>query len=71
MAGLLEVARKSNVSRDLIDRAIKRAQEQRLTTVPKGLIGPNNILGIVNFYFDPRFARPSTFLKPIYRVYKE
>lgn len=71
LSNLLEVCRKENVSKDLIDRAIKRAQTQKLMVVSKGFIGPNNVMGIVDFLFDPRFTRPSTFLKQIHKNYKE
>ena len=65
------MAKKSNVSRDLIDRALKRAETQKLVTQVRGVIGPNNVVGIVNFLFDPRFTRPSLFLKTIHKSYKE
>lgn len=59
------------MSRDLIDRAMKRAETQQLKSVPKGFYGPNNVVGIANFLFDPRLTRPSNFLKPINKTYKE
>lgn len=71
LSNVLEMAKRSNVSKDLIERALKRAETQQLKTVPRGFIGPNNVVGIANFLFDSRLTRPSTFLKPLSKAYKE
>ena len=71
LSNVLELAKRSNVSRDLIDRALKRAETQKLKTVPRGFIGPNNVVGIANFLFDSRLTKPSQFLKPLMKTYKE